>query len=104
VAPRVIEPRPTGELIAEHHVLVASSMPLEVQLVLERGHCYSVGVNAAHEVEADLADENGRPIASARGRRARLGPSLCPRWTGSFALRVQTREIGEVGLRVWREL
>lgn len=74
------------ELLAEHRTRLDGEARLH--LVLERGRCYRVWVGADGALDAQLEDEHGHAVARGEGWLA----EVCPRWSGSFALRVTPRE------------
>jgi hypothetical protein len=74
------------ELLAEHRERLDGEARLH--FVLERGRCYRVWVGADGPIDARIEDEHGHAVARGEGW---LG-EVCPRWSGSFALAVTSRE------------
>lgn len=99
VAPTPAEPEATetpyeAELVAQEigdmepfavEELTAGSRA--VHLVLDAAHCYRIVAVGERHVSLELVDEHGNSLAAREGRIVRF-ESVCPRWSGSFELRV----------------
>ncbi len=86
---RVAEARaelPGDELLAEHRARLDGEARLH--LVFERGRCYRVWAGADGAIDARIEDEHGHALARGEGWLE----EVCPRWSGSFALVVTSRE------------
>jgi hypothetical protein len=81
-----------GERIGEHREIVDGET--RIHLVLREGECYRAWLGAAGSFSARLEDEHEHTIASAHAERSLwLGAEpICPRWSGSFTLVVETAE------------